>query len=438
MKPALEVRRFKDIMAFREAGGAALAFHSKNLEVAEISDELWSSLAETTVQEAIHKESVNNEAFRPDLESWNSEVSTETQTQNIKYQIRTLTLNITQICNLHCHYCAAGGDGTYGDPVRQISVEKTLPQIKFFVEQLPPGEHFHIIFLGGEPLLYPEAIRGIASYTQELAQARQVTTSFNIITTGTLINDKFVDLMKGLKPTMTLSMDGDPATNDLARPQRNGKGSSEAALKGLQVLLANREVIGEIAIHGVFTKKNLDVLKAYQFFSSFGVDHYEFTFDVFEKDDVANREFISQMKQVSALAYSRGGEKELRKIALYNSYFTALDQQVRRMNHCGSGKSLLSLSSRNQVFACPLEISHPDQQVGEGTDLNYDKLEGIQKPLIELNNCGACWARHLCGGGCMFSHKSMTGNAHQKHPSYCERTRSLIIDALSYYKLTRA
>lgn len=438
MKTALEMRRFKNIMAFRENGSPALAFHSRNLEVAEISEELWSALESTSLTEATWNEHLKNDSVRSDLESWDQEESKDVQTQNIKFQIKTLTINVTQICNLHCHYCAAGGDGTYGDPVRQISVEKTLPQIKFFLEQLPPGSPFHIIFLGGEPLLYPEAIRGIAAYTQELSLPLNIQSSFHIITNGTLINQKFVDLMKGLKPSITFSMDGDPATNDQARPQRNGKGSSAMALAGLNVLLQNRSEFADITIHSVFTKQNLKVVQAYEFFSQFAVDRFEFTFDVTEKDEQANQEFIQQMKQVSKLAFARGGEEALRMIPLYDSYFNSLDQQIRKTSHCGAGKALLSSNSRGQLFSCPLEISHRSEQVGEGVDLNYEKLAALQKPLVELNNCGLCWARHLCAGGCMYNHKATTGNAHEKHPTYCERTRSLITDALMYYKQTRS
>ena len=437
MKQNSELRRFKDIVAFKNNGQQAIAFHSTNLEVAEISEELWSSLEETTYQEAVHKDNLKNELFRPDLENWNQEISTTTRTQNLKFKIKTLTLNVTQICNLHCHYCVAGGDGTYGDPVRQIAIEKTLPQIKFFLEQLSGGEQFHLIFLGGEPLLYPEAIRAIATYTQELGISKEVKTSFHIITNGTLINQKFVDLMLGLKPSITFSMDGDPETNDQARPQKNGEGSSKQALAGLAVLLKNRDQFSEITIHSVFNKKNMNVVNAYLFFKDQPVEHFEMTYDITEKDESANQAFISQMKEVARIAYEHGGEAELRRIALYDGYFNALDEQIKKTSHCGSGKTLLSLNSRNQIFSCPLEISHKSEQVGDQTDLNYDKLEVLQKPIIELNNCGKCWARHLCGGGCMYSHKATTGNAHEKHPTYCERTRSLIIDAIMYYKTTR-
>jgi uncharacterized protein len=424
MKP-LE-RQYKDLVAYRPVKGPPIAFHSRNLEVAEISEELWIAFSE------------EGAPLRSVLNAWNAEDSGSVKTQNLGAKVKTLTINVTQICNLHCHYCAAGGDGTYGDPVRQISIEKTFPQIRFFMEKLEIGETFSFVFLGGEPLLYPEALRGLAQYASDLSQKKNIKVSFHIITNGTLIDQKFVDLMEGLRPSLTLSMDGDPETNDRVRPQKNGLGSSSQGLAGLRILLANKEKFGSLTIHSVFNRKNLDPLQAYIFFRQFQVDSFEMTFDVTEKDEQANQIFIEQMKKVAQLAFSKGGESELRRIAMFNDVFRILDGQTKKMNHCGSGKSLLSLDARNQIFACPLEVSDKTTQVGSGTQVNQEKLERLQSALIDLNNCGRCWARHLCGGGCLYSHKATTGNAHTKHPTYCERTRSLIIEAISYYKQTRA
>lgn len=427
------IRQYKDIVAYKLPQGALIAFHARNLEVAEISEELW----EAFVSERVPVQS-DFQSLQSALDVWNDVDSPSVRDQDLGSEVKTLTINVTQICNLHCHYCAAGGDGTYGDPIRQISIEKTFPQIRFFMDKLKPRQKFSFIFLGGEPLLYPEAIRGIGQYALTLAEANNIQVSFRIITNGTLIDQRFVDLMEGLSPSITLSMDGDPVTNDLVRPQKNGRGSSEQALLGLDVLLKNRKSFGSILIHSVFNRKNLNVARAYRYFQQFAVDGFDFTFDVTEKDEQANLVFIEQMKKIAQLAFTAGGESELRRIAFFDGIFSTLDAQVRKVNHCGSGKSLLSIDSRNQIFSCPLMVSHKGEQVGTGIELNLQKLEPLQASLIGMNNCGRCWARNLCGGGCLYNHKATTGDAHTKHPTYCDRTRSLIFEAISYYKQTRA
>lgn len=433
-----EVRRYRDILAFKtDPQGPVLAFHGSKMELAEISPEAWSQLKETSLNRAEPWENLlesedSHEAAK-ELVSWASE---KAESPSESLDIQTLTLNVTQICNLHCHYCAAGGDGTYNDPVKLLSLEKTLPQIRRFIEALSPGLGFRIIFLGGEPMLYPEALAAVGDFAQDLCISKGLKFQATIITNGTLLNRINLELFKFFKPHFILSMDGDPETQDRVRPQKNGVGSSQATLQGLEVLLQNRSCIGSITIHAVFNRQNWDVLKAYKFFESFPVDRYDFTFDITEKDPETNQKFIEGMASIAKEA-SEKGESSLRKIASFDSVFSALDQQFLKTSHCGSGKNLLSLSSRGEIFSCPLEVSYPRNRLSDDPKDLQSQRSRLFKPLIELNDCKSCWARHHCGGGCMFNHKSLTGNPHQKHESYCYRTRSLLLVAFMYYKKLR-
>ncbi|MFM6930084.1 MAG: radical SAM protein [Bdellovibrio sp.] len=419
-----------------------VAFHARNLEVAQISDSAWESMAPTTfnngfVMNMESNEAGVNSAALSSLDEWDQESSLEAKTINLGSTIRNLTLNVTQICNLHCTYCAAGGDGTYGDPITRISIERTLPQIQFFLNKLTPGERFSITFLGGEPLLYPEAIQLIGEYTKQVAAEKSINASFTVITNGTLINERTISALIAIKANVTVSIDGAPEEHDKARPQKNGQGSSAEVISGLKRVLENKEHLGRINLHAVFNRNNLEVEKAYRFFSELNADTYEFTFDVTESDPKANQRFMEEMTRTAELAFSQGGEGELRKIVLFDHYFESLDEQLRTENHCGTGKSLLSLDSNNKIYACPLDVGHKKELVGENDIVSQDALNYLQKSLIEANNCQNCWARFLCGGGCLFVHKSLSGDKHKKHISFCERTRYLISLAVMYYEKSR-
>jgi uncharacterized protein len=432
------IRRHKQVVAFKKGPGPAYAFHSKNMQVAEISEDIWNQMptSEFSNSQVLEIPELSKSAEAMDLNNW-SEQSSPVQVLDRSSNKFNLTLNITQLCNLHCHYCAAGGDGTYGDPVRQISVEKTLPQIQMLMKRLKPGGQFNITFLGGEPLMYPGAIKAIGLYTLELAQQSSIEAEFQIITNGTLINDSVLDLIALIKPTITISIDGPPEINDSQRPQKNGSKSSELAVKGLKSLIARKSEFGQLLLHAVFNKNHTDVEKVWDYFQQFEVDKMEFTFDVTEKDQAANLAFTESLKSAAAKAFAKGQEKELRRIQFFDIYFNQLDSQAIRENHCGSGKSLLSLDSRNQIYQCPLEVSFKERMVGSGQELNWNLMKPLEKPLIELNACGTCWARHLCGGGCMFNHESLTGDKHTKHPTYCFRTRHLLSEVFMYYKTLR-
>lgn len=424
----MEQRRYKDIVAFKWDQGTPLAFHARNLEIAEISEQAWAGMKEDTL--------ASSEA-QLELKAWEQEINPDVKSGHLEPGIRSLTINVTQICNLKCTYCAAGGDGSYGAPQTKINVEKTLPQLKFFLERIPEGGRFKITFLGGEPLLYPEGIQEIGNYVRLMAAGRNIHAGFSIVTNGTLINDKTLAVLKDLRANVTVSLDGPPEINDKARPSKDGSGSTSLVVEGLRRLSEAKASLGLLTLHGVFNSDNLDLVSAYNFYQTLKADRYEFTYSVAENDDDSNRLFVEQMNLIAKTAFAAGGEMELRKIGVFDQYFFALDNQQQTENYCGAGKSFLMMDAKNNLYTCPWEVGHKEEQVGQGTELNLDQLAQYQAPLIEKNNCQSCWARFLCGGGCMFIHKQSTGSKHRKDGQFCFRTRSLIGTALLYYKLSR-
>jgi uncharacterized protein len=218
-------KRYKDIIAFRQPDSPSeiIAFHSNNLELASISEETFAEMTSIDVNTGELPESKNPidlEAFEQ-LENWNKEESQETKSGEISFGIRSLTINVTQICNLKCTYCAAGGDGTYGDPITQISIDKTFPQLQYFIDQLKPGRKFHISFVGGEPLLYPEGLFALCHYVKQEQLKKTFTPVFSLVTNGTLITDENVQKLIEYNIHVTVSIDGSSETNDILRPTKN-------------------------------------------------------------------------------------------------------------------------------------------------------------------------------------------------------------------------
>ncbi len=422
----MEIRRQNDIIAFRAPGESPVAFHARNLEVADISEELWRAMLPAADQ-----------SLQALLTDWNNENNPETTTTPAPKEIRSLTINVTQICNLKCTYCAAGGDGTYGAAQTKISVEKTLPQLKYFLDKVSDSGTFRIGFIGGEPLLYPEGIRAIANYVKLMTAGRNVRAQFSIVTNGTLLTDANIALLEEIKCNISISIDGEAKYNDAARPMKNGQGSTALVVEGLQKLFARKESFGSITLHGVFTAENMNVAAAYEFYRQFPADAYEFTYSVSDLNQEASDTFTREMRLIAAMAYSQGGEAALRKISFFNRIFSALDEQRRTENFCGAGKSFLVVDARNNLFTCPWDVGNNAEKVGQGTEVSEAALEKYSRQLIEQNNCHSCWARFLCGGGCMFVHKEATGSKHQKNGQFCERQRSLISTAILYFKKSR-
>jgi uncharacterized protein len=226
----LELKRFKDVMAVKK-DQKIWGFHARNLQVAELDSEAWRALSEPSVLDA--------SALR-EISQWNQENDSNATTEKNHSYIRTLVINVTQICNLRCVYCAAGGDGTYGSKKGKVDLKKIKNQLTMFIGKVPEGESFHINFLGGEPLLHPEAISSVASHVALLKAGRDIRIEFGITTNGTLINDEIAELLAGIRCHVTVSIDGKPEINDKLRPTVGQKGSSQKTMAGLVQFVSGR------------------------------------------------------------------------------------------------------------------------------------------------------------------------------------------------------
>jgi uncharacterized protein len=418
-----------------------VAYHSTLLDVADVSAEAFGLMEEVNLSSSsiVVSPANTSEAFQ-ELSEWNLDKNFQGRTGDLQFGIRSVTINVTQICNLKCFYCAAGGDGTYGDPVVKISVDNTLPQLKFFISKLKPGQKFNISFVGGEPLLYPEALLMIYNYVLGLKSEFDFIPLFSLTTNATLINDEVRELLSKMKIHIAVSFDGPPEINNLNRPtkSKSGKSSSQMTLEGIQQLQKIKSSISSWGITAVVTDfKNTNLIQLYNYFKTFQPDWYEFNFSYTDANQESNEAYTQQMLDLAEYCYNWGGEKALRQIKAYDLYFKLLDDQQRVQNHCGAGKSYLMLDARNQIYTCPWEVGVEEEVVGKNQTLDMEKLQGYQKPLIELNNCQTCWAKYLCGGGCMYIHKAHTGDKHKKDEKFCYRTRGLILWAILYYKRCR-
>jgi uncharacterized protein len=458
----LNVRRYKNIVAFTEDNESFWALQSENLDFAEISKELWQQMVPVDYSSSEfvshfsdeskssskqlddqHKEAQTElldwDAAQSDAPSLQDLTSTKNQNFNSNYP-QTFTINISQICNLGCKYCVAGGDGTYGNPVKKIDVEKTIPQLEFFLKKIPKGKKARLTYLGGEPLLYPEVLFAIVDYVQTFADSNLITVDHSLITNGTLLTESIAKDLAKYNFDITVSIDGPAVENDELRPlkQKNSQETStDKTIQGLNNLRPFKNQFREVTLHSVFSRHNQNLIEAYNFFRTLPADLYEFTLDIHTTDESLMWAYLKQMSAVFKLAFQLGGEEEIKKIHIVHKFFNTLDQKKKTFNYCGSGKSFISLDADNQVYACPLEVNNIKNSAGKGLKLQEDQLTGRSSSLIETNSCQTCWARYFCGGGCMYIHNHLTGSKHKKDKIFCIKIRHLLAEALMYYKQSR-
>jgi len=139
---------------------------------------------------------------------------------DIKININSIFIHITNKCNLHCKHCYYPNEGLH------VTSELQNSEIEKFIESFSQSGGKFVTLSGGEPLLRMDLLNKIISNNKNI--------SFNVLTNGTLIDDEIAGIFKDHNVTVQISIDG--STEDMHDSIR-GKGSFNAAIKGIETLV---------------------------------------------------------------------------------------------------------------------------------------------------------------------------------------------------------
>ena len=431
----MELRSYKNILALKTEQNNYFGFHARNLTVAELTPEAWSLMAPAPDKR-------NSEA-QIELEAWNEEVDTAAVDAEVATNIQSLSLNIAQICNLKCTYCAAGGDGTYGSSTTKVDTALAEKQIRFFLSGAQPGQSFRIEFLGGEPLLYPQIIESLCRYSQLCAAGKDIELEFIMTTNGTLISQPVAEMLGRYKFGLTISLDGSPQINDHLRPAKSkSQSSTEMTLNGLRRLAPLSHNFLYLNVNAVFGTHHTAVNETYDFLKSLDIKWTSINFNfannsavssALESERLASEIYIEEMRRLAQRLFSGRGLEGLTEIFQFRRPLSTIASQTRVQSYCAAGKSLVLADTKADLYVCNWFMNDPSEKVGHLTNIDSDKWAQFAPSLIELNRCESCWARHLCGGGCMAVHKSASGHRHSKNPNFCYRSRNLAATTIRYF-----
>lgn len=432
----MELARLDNILGVRSKRGAVVGFHVHNMQVAKLDVSAWRALVAAR-QGLLPTDSPESLEALTEIKTWNAEDDSAVKDAVVPLSVRSLAINVAQICNLHCGYCAAGGDGTFGDPMKQIDLSILFEQIRMLLHDVPAGDEFKFTFLGGEPLIAPDVIRQITRFVKLQTAGRNLRIRYDIVTNGTLVTPQVAEMLASIRANVTVSIDGPPEVNDVSRPTKGGKGSTAQTLKGIENLVRVKAELGSLSAGAVFGKHHTGVVATWEFLRKIPFDALRFDFAVGDQDEAASRAYVEELNEVADRAWALGGEAELRRVSIFDLYFRMLDSRRRIKNHCGAGKTHLHVDTRGTLTTCQWFVGDKSEKVGEGTEIDHRALAAYAYPLAEKHNCGSCWARNLCGGGCMYVNKTKTGSKHDKDAEFCIRTRSIIAKGIEYYAEAR-
>lgn len=129
-----------------------------------------------------------------------------------------MTLNTSLDCNLCCWYC-------YETHAKKTNMSLELVKnILLHLEiksQADPFKILELSFFGGEPLLNYKAIKALLEGVKMLSKRFDFDIHLTFVTNGTLINQKYVELLKEFKVRFQITIDGNKDTHNNTRKYKS-------------------------------------------------------------------------------------------------------------------------------------------------------------------------------------------------------------------------
>src|ERR1035437_9522640 len=184
----------------------------------------------------------------------------------IKWQLANLkqvSFEVTDACNLRCKYCVYGElYKSYDRRDNQFMTFETAQTILDYLINLWKSEINHsknrdvtFTFYGGEPLLNMRLIKKIIEYVENSVPS-SITPQFNMTTNGTLL-DKYMDYLVEKNFSLLISLDGNEG-NHSYRVTHDGSNSFNKVYKNVQLLKQKHPAFFEskVNINSVLHNRN--------------------------------------------------------------------------------------------------------------------------------------------------------------------------------------
>ena len=151
-----------------------------------------------------------------------------------------VVLKVAERCNLACPYCYyfyQENDLHKTSPtlIPESTIRDTVAFLRQGVQELNI-EHLYVGFHGGEPLLLPKKRFDALCRMMREGLSDVTNLHLGLQTNGTRVDAEWIEFFSQHKVMVGVSLDGPPHIHNAARPDHKGRGSYDAAVRGLRLL----------------------------------------------------------------------------------------------------------------------------------------------------------------------------------------------------------
>ena len=210
------------------------------------------------------------------------------------HPINEFVIKVASRCNLDCDYCYEyhTGDDTWKMMPKYLSLDTA----KILINRINEHARKHYLdevvlsFHGGEPLLLgPERLYELAKIFRSI-EDDDLEVSLTMQTNGTLLNNKFIKIIKEMEIFIAISIDGPEYVNDIHRLDHNGRSTFGNTLTGLNLIKerAPEYLTGILSVIDVTS----DPIEVFAFIASLGIRDIDFLLPHYNWDTLPPRPLV--------------------------------------------------------------------------------------------------------------------------------------------------
>ena len=347
----------------------------------------------------------------------------------------TLVAHVAHTCNLKCSYCYADA-GLYGGKAQLMSGETGDQYVDWLFDN-SSAPSLALTFFGGEPLLNWDVVKRMAHRALNRAQSEDRDIRFSMTTNGTLMTPAIAEQLVAWGVHVTISLDGNKATNDRQRIDHDGRGTYQRVIAHLEPLLT----AGRAVVRATLTRDDVDVVNIVEHlmelgFRSVGISPVDTGDGQF---DLAPEDYPVLLDGFTELAHRyRDEAREGRRFGFQNieGLLNAFHSGHNKDHPCGAGIQMLAGGPNGDLHLCHRFMGDTSMklgtiQTGVPEPEHQSRLQGLS--LDNRAQCGSCWARYICGGGCHHANKVHTGDPRVTKKIHCDWLRAWYRVGLEVY-----
>lgn len=276
--------------------------------------------------------------------------------------ITKVTFLISARCNLACRGCyhtfydfkSKDMDVGFADRV----FEGLFPQLE--LKGIP---RLLISFLGYEPLVNFEAMRGICDHARTMGERHNIETSFKVFTNGFSLSGKTLDWVIENKSRLgfKVSLDGIKGDNDKRRIDRSGTGTYDRVAANIKRILSTGVECGVLTVLSKLNFANIE--KFVDEMAAIGIKRITANIFCGQSDDERTLELTEDEKFEAVRRMDQATES--RGMEFDGEFKFAVLQMI-------TGAHFTCPAGMKQIVFCADEVIHPCQRFA-GTEINFGK-----------------------------------------------------------------